>query len=781
MTTETPQPDGTRPAGLVGVFACCVVWRMSLLITLLTLYLPTVSWAGATETAGAFGQTSTATIVLFVAGGFLLFGLGLFVGRLRRADDGQEADTKTPLGEQTETQLAIRTIFDSASLTAIITVGLDGKFQMFSRAAEKMFGYRAEEVIGKHGPELLRSTVDVVRRMQELNLPIDNGEDPLQRYLDYLFKVGHDDSEVHYHRKDGSTFVGNLKVSVIRDDEGLAHGLLGIVTDISAQKEFERQVLESRQLLQTILDILPQRVFWKDKDSNYLGANRAFLEDCNTKDIIGKCDYDMPWSREESEFFRECDRRVMDADLPEIDIIEPQTQADGSTLRLSTCKVPLHDVNGKVVGILGTYMDVTAAKQAEAQLKEAKELAEASNLAKSEFLANMSHEIRTPMTAILGYTDCLLNDAEYAESKQKRMEALRTVRRNGKHLLTLINDILDLSKIEAGKMTVEHVPTSPAEIVCEVESMMRVRAQEKSLPLEIALTSPIPKEIKTDPTRVKQMLINLIGNAIKFTESGSVRLAAEIEGALEDATLVFRISDSGIGMTPEQCESIFDAFSQADTSTTRRFGGTGLGLAISRRFARLLNGEIEVESELGRGSTFTVRLQIGNIVNAPMVESLRLAPEEIATELNESDASTTKENSEKTADLTGMRVLLAEDGPDNQRLIGFFLRHAGAEVEIAENGKQARELALTSMSGSRKYDVVLMDMQMPILDGYDATRELRQAGYDKPIIALTAHAMASDRQLSLDAGCDDFASKPIDRSALVALIAQWGRSTVSSS
>ncbi len=779
MTRLARQPSGARPTEWVGGFARTHVWRVSLFITLFILHFPSVSWAGQSDSADSSGQSS---IVMFVAGGLLLFVLGLFAGRLRRLDDRPAAESNTPLSEQTEKQLAIRTIFDSASLTAIITIGLDGKFQMFSRAAEEMFGYRADEVVGKFGPELLRSKAELIRRMHELDITIDPDVDPLEQYLEYLFENGHDHSEVNYRRKDGSRFVGNLKVSVIRDDDGVAHGLLGIVTDISAQKEFERQVLESKQLLQTILDILPQRVFWKDKDSNYLGANKAFLEDCNTKDIIGKCDYDMPWSREESEFFRECDRRVMDVDVPEIDIIEPQTQADGSVLWLSTCKVPLHDVNGKVVGILGTYMDVTAVKQAEAQLNEAKELAEASNLAKSEFLANMSHEIRTPMTAILGYTDCLLYDAEYADSKQKRTEALRAVRRNGRHLLAIINDILDLSKIEAGKMTVERLPTSPAQIISEVESMMRVRAQEKSLPFKVELTSPIPAEIETDPTRVKQMLINLVGNAIKFTESGSVSLKAEIGATPQQATLVFRVTDTGIGMTPEQCETIFDAFSQADTSTTRRFGGTGLGLAISRRFAQLLNGDIGVESEVGRGSTFTVRFNVGSIVDSPMVESLRLAPEGSATDSDADDSRGTETIADsKPIDLTGMRVLLAEDGPDNQRLIGFFLRHAGAEVEIAENGKQASELARSTMNGDRRFDVILMDMQMPILDGYDATRELRQAGYDKPIIALTAHAMASDRQQCLDAGCDDFASKPIDRIALLALVERWGRATVSSS
>jgi len=775
MTRLARQFMGARSTELVGGFARTHVWRVRLFIALFILHFPSVSWAGQSDSADSSGQSS---IVMFVAGGFLLFALGLLAGRLRRLDNRPAADSNTPPSNQTEKQMAVRTIFDSASLTAIMTVDLNGKFQIFSRAAEEMFGYRAEEVIGKHGPEIFRANADFVRRMHELELTIAPDVEPIKQYRDYLLEIGHDHSEVHYRRKDGSRFVGNLKVSVIRDDDGVAHGLLGIVTDISAQKEFERQVLESKQLLQTILDILPQRVFWKDIDSNYLGANKTFLEDCNTKDIIGKCDYDMPWSKEESDFYRNCDRRVMDTDVPEIDIIEKQTQADGSLLWVSTCKVPLHDVNGKVMGILGTYMDVTAVKQAEVQLKEAKELAEASNLAKSEFLANMSHEIRTPMTAILGYTDCLLYDAEYADSKQKRTEALRAVRRNGRHLLTIINDILDLSKIEAGKMTVERLPTSPAQIISEVESMMRVRAQEKSLPFKVELVSPIPAEIETDPTRVKQMLINLVGNAIKFTESGSVSLKAEIEGTPQEATLVFRVTDSGIGMTPKQCESIFDAFSQADSSTTRRFGGTGLGLAISRRFAQLLNGDIGVESEVGRGSTFTVRFNVGSIVDAPMVESLRLAPE-----VSEADDSRGKEAiaDNKPVDLTGMRLLLAEDGPDNQRLIGFFLRHAGAEVEIAENGKQASELALSTMNSDRRFDVILMDMQMPIVDGYDATRELRQAGYEKPIIALTAHAMASDRQQCLDAGCDDFASKPIDRMALLALVERWGRATVSSS
>jgi CheY-like chemotaxis protein len=366
------------------------------------------------------------------------------------------------------------------------------------------------------------------------------------------------------------------------------------------------------------------------------------------------------------------------------------------------------------------------------------------------------------MTAILGYTDLLITENW---GRPVNLERLAVVRRNADHLLTLLNDVLDLSKIEAGKMRVERIAVSPAQFLADVAELQRPRASGKGLTLDVAYETPIPQTIQTDPTRVRQVLINLVGNAIKFTERGGVRLFASIVrdggGGGVSSLLRVKVTDTGIGMDDQQLQAIFHAFRQADTSTTRRFGGTGLGLTISRRLARLLGGDIEVTSKPGQGSTFSVTFDTGPIEGVPMTDAF--APP--------GAARTQRPTGPPAGDrpLEGVRVLLAEDGPDNQQLIRTILGRKGADVTVVENGLEACRHAVEAAEAGRAFDVVFMDMQMPVLDGYGATRRLRERGYRGPIIALTAHTMASDRDKCLEAGCDDYASKPIDFKALVAL------------
>jgi len=402
------------------------------------------------------------------------------------------------------------------------------------------------------------------------------------------------------------------------------------------------------------------------------------------------------------------------------------------------------------------------------ELLKARTDAEQANRAKSAFLANMSHEIRTPMTAILGWVEMLADAEREAIPFSQRIEALETIRRNGEHLLNLINQILDLSKIEAGMLEVERIAASPQAVVADVMTLMGEQAEKKSIELKHEYVGPIPTTVLTDPMRVRQILINLVGNAIRFTDVGGVRLVTRRvvkDGC--DPKLQFDVIDSGIGMTPEQVGELFQPFHQADLSTTRKYGGTGLGLSISQRLARLLGGDISVDSVLGQGSTFCVTIAAGPC------EMLNLAPSDSFSPL---EPQPTPQNSEP-CDLPTLscRVLLIEDGPDNQRLIKFILEKAGAQVDVAENGQVGVTMALGD--GLDKpdrenfpYDVILMDMQMPVMNGYDAARILRQKGYKGPIIALTAHAMASDRDKCIEAGCNDYATKPISRKKLIETI-----------
>ena len=368
------------------------------------------------------------------------------------------------------------------------------------------------------------------------------------------------------------------------------------------------------------------------------------------------------------------------------------------------------------------------------------------------------------MTAVLGYTEVLSDWSNTHQAPGLVREALQIIRRNGNYLLQIINDVLDLSKIEAGKLTVEHIRCDLRELCADIASLIRVRIRDKDVSFRITLESPIPATIETDPTRLRQILINLLGNAIKFTDQGSVELVLRVNHASGTPQLEFDVVDTGCGIDPQDAERLFEPFTQADSSTTRRYGGTGLGLAIARRLARLLGGDlILVESQPGRGSRFRFYLPV--------------KPEDLqqcVTGLTEPSAphhgDRSPEPQQTARRLTGVRVLLVDDARDNQKLIAHFLRKEGAEVEIRENGREGLEAALDASLAGNPFDIILMDMQMPVLDGYSATRELRAAGYRGTIIALTAHAMAGEREKVLAAGCDDYATKPINRSRLVDVI-----------
>ncbi len=384
----------------------------------------------------------------------------------------------------------------------------------------------------------------------------------------------------------------------------------------------------------------------------------------------------------------------------------------------------------------------------EQRQRELARRAEQANQAKSEFLANMSHEIRTPMTAILGYAELI--DASDVDAAT-RAESVRAMRRAGRHLLNIINDVLDISKIESGHMEVRREPCGLPALVADVIAGLQPHAARKQLALSAEAAGPVPDTVVTDTHRVRQILINLVGNAIKFTDHGSVRVVVSHQAG----RLAVRVEDTGPGIDPSKMETIFRPFEQGDNSSSRRHEGTGLGLAISRRLADLLGGSVEAESRPGRGSAFTLEI--------PAPAAPRAA---LTATLTQPDAA---QDAGVVAPvrLCG-RVLLAEDGPDNQRLISYVLRKAGLEVEVVPNGRRAVE----RIESGAPFDLLIADMQMPEMDGYTAAARLRQAGHTLPILALTAHAMSGDRERCLAAGCDEYESKPIDRVALLHKIAR---------
>ena len=414
---------------------------------------------------------------------------------------------------------------------------------------------------------------------------------------------------------------------------------------------------------------------------------------------------------------------------------------DGTTFPCSLA-VNATEIRGEhcYVGIL---RDMTNDLIAREELLEARRQAESAARIKAAFLANMSHEIRTPLTAILGYAE-ELEGGDMTPSDHH--DALQIIRRNGQHLMSIINDILDLSKIEAGSMQIENRPTNVVEIAEDVRRMLTARARAKGISIELKLQQPLPSTIQSDPTRVRQILLNLVGNAIKFTDRGNVTMELSADFTAQRYSVT--VSDTGIGISAEQQATLFQSFAQADSSISRRYGGTGLGLDISKRLAAMLGGDLTVQSSVGSGSRFLCTFRTGPIVPASF---------EVAST---QDVSRPR----APAKLSG-RVLVADDGIDNQRLIQRILQVAGIDVEVVDNGEAAVDAAMRAES-DHPFDAILMDVQMPVMDGLTATRTLRERGFKKPIIALTANVLPEDRQRCAEAGCSGFAGKPIDRALL---------------
>ena len=474
---------------------------------------------------------------------------------------------------------------------------------------------------------------------------------------------------------------------------------------------------------------------------------------------------------------------LLDSEMPEMGGVDVllSLKAREETRGISVIMVTSHDRDDKVVGALEvgatdfipkpfSVAVVRARVRNVIRIRNRQTRVEVSSEAKARFLANMSHEIRTPMTAILGFADLLYSEGDISKAPQHRIAAIQTIRRNGEYLLDLINDILDLSKVEVGKLEVERIRCSAIEVVSDVVSTVQVQADAKGLPLAVEYAGPIPETIHTDPTRLRQILINVVSNAVKFTESGSVRVVVRmVPDDRDEPELQVDVIDTGIGMTGEQIANVFRPFCQAEAYTARQYGGTGLGLTISKHLAELLGGSIHATSMPASGSKFSVTVATGSL------EGVRLLHDLIDSGPNPQRAELEPYVSDDDLDC---RVLLAEDGPDTQRLISFVLRKAGADVAVAENGQIAHDLALTARAEGKPYDVILMDMQMPIMDGYDAAAKLREAGYEGPIIALTAHAMSTDRDGCLNAGCDDYTPKPIDRKRLISVVAKYASAEV---
>ncbi len=526
----------------------------------------------------------------------------------------------------------------------------------------------------------------------------------------------------------------------------------------SLEKRFESRTseLQDREYqMRIVTNALPVLIAQIDTNEKIIFANEKFAEwvESSTRNIVGQSLQQTVGSE------RYClldgyIKRALNGETVSFERSENVGESTPFETFLNITFVPEKDMTGKVTSFILVANDVTKYKEIESELKNAKEQADVASSTKSAFLANMSHEIRTPLGAILSFSELLLGQELKGE---ERVRGAEVIRRNGFLLSNIINDILDLSKVEAGKLDIERVAVHFDEVVSEIKSLLNLKATEKGIRLTVTADGAIPDVIVTDPLRLRQILLNIVGNAIKFTQQGSVdikiSLVSENSGAPK---LRFLIKDTGEGIKPGHAKKLFEPFSQEDVSTTRKYGGTGLGLVLSRKLANSLGGDVELlASSPDEGSTFSITIDPGDLkkVIFQNFETRRLnAAPDIGI----------------TVDFSRVKILLVDDSLDNQLIVTHLLRSTGAKIDTANNGREGVDKAKQN-----NYDIILMDLQMPVLDGYGAVQELKQFGYMKPIIALTAHAMKEERVRCLESGFVDHLSKPIDRHLLTKVIDQY--------
>jgi two-component system sensor histidine kinase/response regulator len=630
---------------------------------------------------------------------------------------------------------------------AIISKTLNGIILSWNKGAERIFGYSAPEVIGK--PMLLLIPTERQHEETEILSRISIGE-----------RVEH--FETARQRKDGRLINISATISPIFDDSGKIIGASKIARDITERSKSEKMLEENEQRIQAIINNTVDAIVTINEEGNIESFNIAAINifGYEKNEVIGKNIKMLMPEPFHSKHDNYLINYVTTGNKKIIGIGRELVgmKKDGTIfpMELSVSEVSLSDRRI----FTGIIRDISEKKQAEQALLKAKTEAEEANRAKSDFLASMSHEIRTPMNAIIGMSELLI-ESDLTEEQLKYVKMLKDA---GDNLLILINDILDLSKVEANLIVLEVIEFDLQSAMQKVCDLMSTKAMLKGLSIGCSRLEDISMYLKGDPNRLKQILINLIGNAIKFTEHGSIMIGVEKIGVTLNAQgaeileLRFFVKDTGIGIPPEKISVIFDKFTQADSSTARKYGGTGLGLAISKRLLELMGGRLWVESEVGKGSAFyfTVPFEV-------IKQAKQSSEKSVDVSLTETQGGVPK----------ALNILVVDDSNDNRVLMLAYFTKTPHYVETAENGAIAVEKFKSS-----KYDLILMDVQMPIMDGYTATAEIRAIEAIKglvktPIVALTANAMKEDELQSIKSGCDGHLAKPIKKAVLMDAIAKY--------